>query len=243
MSEALIRALGEEGESVKINDLELEMKQCSKCEAIFRERFVDPIKETQALKVLPIFAGASSAPVMLIGQAPGIKEYESGKAFQGQAGEGIRAIFASLGVPQHMFDSTVYQTSVTKCFPGRKKVKRKDPRTGEVFFNEEDRTPNSSEINNYLPFLNSQISAMRPKVLVLLGKLAIDGYTRLRGSKYSENLDQYVGTKETWGDISVIFFPHTSGSSRWLNEQMNKELFQKAQSLLKNELLSHEIIT
>ncbi|MCG7864761.1 MAG: hypothetical protein JAY74_00150 [Candidatus Thiodiazotropha taylori] len=227
---------------MKIKDLELEMKECSKCEPIFRNRFVDPIKETQSLKVLPIFAGASSAPVMLIGQAPGISEYNSSKAFQGQAGGGIRNVFSSLGVPSHKFDSTVYQTSVTKCFPGRKKVKRKDRKTGETYFNEEDRIPNSSEINNCLPFLNGQITSIRPKIVVLLGKLAIDGYMRLRGRKYSGNLDQYVGTKDTWGDISIVFFPHTSGSSRWLNEQTNSELFKKAQTILKNELLSHEII-
>lgn len=227
---------------MNINDLELEMKRCKKCEHIFNNRYVDPVKETQPLKVLPIFSGASSAPVVLIGQAPGISEYNSGKAFQGQAGGGIRDIFSNLGVPSHEFDSTVYQTSVTKCFPGRKKAKRKDQKTGDIYFNEEDRIPNSLEITNCLPFLNSQIETIRPKILLLLGKLAIDGYMRLRGRKYSGNLDQYVGTKDTWGDISVVFFPHTSGSSRWLNEQANRDLFKKAQTILKNELASHEII-
>ena len=108
-----------------IEQLESEMRQCRKCEGIFKPRFVDPLTERQRLQVRPIFAGAINSPVMLVGQAPGISEYEKGKAFQGQAGQDIRRIFATAGVPLSDFDTLVYQTSITKCFPGRKKVSRK----------------------------------------------------------------------------------------------------------------------
>jgi hypothetical protein len=64
--------------------------------------------------------------------------------------------------------------SVTKCFPGRKRVLRKNKRTVEMLFNEENRVPNSKEIENCRPFLQRQIQYLRPKVIILLGKLAIE---------------------------------------------------------------------
>ena len=141
-----------------IEQLESEMRQCRKCEGIFKPRFIDPLTERQRLQVRPIFAGTINSPVMLVGQAPGISEYEKGKAFQGQAGQDIRRIFATAGVPLSDFDTLVYQTSITKCFPGRKKVSRKQG------FTEEDRQPSVGEISNCIPYLKRQIELIQPQL-------------------------------------------------------------------------------
>ena len=96
--------------------------------------------------------------MFLLGQAPGITEYERGAPFQGEAGRSIRALFARCGVED--FDGLVYQTSVTKCFPGR--------RSGSST----DRMPGAGEVANCLPFLSRQLEEVQPKLLVCLGGLA-----------------------------------------------------------------------
>jgi uracil-DNA glycosylase len=224
------------------NKTEEEIRNCRKCSPIFSERFVDPLAEKEVLLAKPIVSNFSNYPVMLVGQAPGISEYRKEMAFQGQAGEGIRSIFASLGIPKDEFDSTVYQTSITKCFPGRKKVRRKDRSNGLEYFREEDRVPSTREIENCIPFLKQQVELINPKVIVLLGGIAMKGYSRLRYRPHGGDLASYVGRKESWGESTIIFFPHTSGSSRWLNEQGNRNLFEQAKSLLGVELGKRAVV-
>ena len=79
-----------------IEQLESEMRQCRKCEGIFKPRFVDPLTERQRLQVRPIFAGAINSPVMLVGQAPGISETKRAKRFKAKPVD-IRRIFAPQG--------------------------------------------------------------------------------------------------------------------------------------------------
>lgn len=219
-----------------VDELEAEMRQCRKCAPLFAKRYVDPIAQRSRLQVKPIFAGAHAAPIMLVGQAPGIREFESGMAFQGQAGGDIREIFRVAGVSQGDFDTLVYQTSVTKCFPGRKKVRR------GAEFREEDLQPSAAEVRSCLPYLERQIDLINPLVLVLLGRAAIDGWLRLVGRRFDGGLESYIGRAETWLGKSVVFLPHTSGSSRWLNSSENRRLFQDAQTLLAKVLRSHQIV-
>jgi len=75
---------------------------------------------------------------------------------------------------------------------------------------------------------------VRPRVLVLLGAGAIAAYERLRGRRYRGDLRAYVGRAERWEGTTVVFLPHTSGTSRWLNrgEVRNRRLHAEAQRLL-----------
>src|SRR5687768_4758319 len=109
---------------VMADDLQAEIRACRACESMFKGRFVDAVAETEPLRVRPVVGGAPRAAVMLVGQAPGIREYRSGRLFQGRAGSEVRELFARCGVAASRFDSAVYQTSVTKCFPGRQRVAR-----------------------------------------------------------------------------------------------------------------------
>ncbi|WP_114778726.1 uracil-DNA glycosylase [Botryobacter ruber] len=224
-----------------LEQLENEMRSCYKCEKIFHGRFVNPLLKLNPLKARPVFAGANNAPIMLIGQAPGIREYEMGQAFQGQAGSSIRDIFAASGVSPSSFDSLVYQTSITKCFPGRKISKKKVKELCERILVEVDRVPVASEIKNCLPYLKSQIELIKPQVIVPLGSFAIKGYLQIYGRQYSGQMVDYVGRSEDWNGSSIIFFPHTSGNSRWLNNEKNRLLFNKAKQLLAEVLKARKI--
>jgi len=83
-----------------------------------------------------------------------------------------------------------------------------------MLFNEENRVPNSKEIENRRPFLQRQIQYLSPKVIVLLGKLTIEALLGLTRQKYSGDLNQYIRRKESWNGATVICFPPTSGTSR-----------------------------
>jgi uracil-DNA glycosylase family 4 len=213
---------------VAAENLQEEIRACRACESMFERRYVDAVDQKEPLKVRPVVGGALRAPVMLVGQAPGIREYRSGRLFQGKAGTGIREVFAQCGVSAAAFDLAVYQTSVTKCFPGRQLVARK----GQT--REQDRAPMGAEIENCMPFLLAQIRLVQPRVLVLLGASAIAAYELLRGRRYSGDLKRYIGRAEDWDGMAVVFLPHTSGTSRWLNpsEIDNRRLFTEAQRVL-----------
>ena len=74
------------------------MRNCRKCANVFAQYPVDPRVNAACVEPRPIVTGILPKPVMLIGQAPGLTEYETGKPFQGDAGKGIRAIFDELGL-------------------------------------------------------------------------------------------------------------------------------------------------
>lgn len=214
---------------MSVEELEKKIRACTQCAALFAGRYADPLTKKWPLVPKPIFAGASTAPVMLVGQAPGLKEYERAGAFQGQAGEVLRGIFSGLGLID--FDRIVYQTSVTKCFPGRKVVVRKSGKNTE-----EDNVPSRQEISNCLPYLSQQIAFVRPRILIPLGGTAIKAYCELRFAKHAGNLKFYVGRCEDWDGMRVIFFPHTSGSSRWLNDPDNRRRLEDAKRILAHEI-------
>ncbi|MGM0427298.1 MAG: uracil-DNA glycosylase family protein [Thermodesulfobacteriota bacterium] len=60
---------------------------------------------------------------MLIGQPPGLREYETGKPFHGHTGQNIRRVFEDIGISD--FDEYAWSSAVVKCYPGRKLVKSK----------------------------------------------------------------------------------------------------------------------
>lgn len=215
-----------------------DLRGCVKCAEILAGKCVDPSVGDEAVIPKPLLMGVKPKPIMLIGQAPGITEYRSGKPFQGQAGQGVRQIFAELGVGD--FDAQVWSTAVVKCYPGRKRVK--NSRTGG--YRVEDELPSVAMVRNCQPFLQRQIDLVQPRIIVTLGGFPLKAYLRLRGRPANEGvLEDFVGKCERWHDRSMHFFPHTSGSSRWLNSQVNKQLFEKAKQSLRKTLIEAELIT
>ena len=172
---------------------------------------------------------------MLIGQAPGPREYERHLPFQGDAGASIRALFVACGLND--FDGIVYQTSVTKCFPGRRQN------------SSSDRKPGAHEVRNCLGFLRRQLELLRPKFIVCLGELAWKSYVSIREqeepgyclqefAKCRPNdlrLPDLVGKRFSWRGAAVIPMIHPSGSANGARAQY------PAQDDESKRLLRHEI--
>ncbi len=209
-----------------LDELAETIRSCQKCENKLAEYGVEP---------RPIFWGTGGYPVVLIGQAPGITEYQKNAPFQGAAGKSIRALFESCGLAD--FDSKVYQTSVAKCFPGRR------PNSST------DRKPSASEVRNCAPFLVSQIQLLKPRLIVILGGLAWESYASIRereepGYCMAEfqkarpqdlRVADLVGRKLTWGDAVVLPMIHPAGSANGARAA-RPELDLKSKTLLQEEL-------
>src|SRR6266550_2120843 len=103
-----------------------------------------------------------------------------------------------------------YRTSVTKCFPGK------------AASGAGDRRPSPPEIALCAPWLEAELDLMRPRVILLVGTLAID---RFWGRVA---LSDAVGRSRIEGERVLIPLPHPSGASRWLNAPENRLRLRRA---------------
>lgn len=110
--------------------------------------------------------GSPQARLMFVGEAPGADEDEQGLAFVGRAGQLLTRIIQAIGLERE----DVWIGNILKCRPPG------------------NRNPETDEILTCQPFLERQIDAIRPKVIVGLGKFAgqwllktAEPITRLRG--------------------------------------------------------------
>jgi DNA polymerase len=111
--------------------------------------------------------GDPDADLLVIGEAPGFQEDQQGEPFVGPAGQMLdRMLENVLGLERRQ----VYITNVVKCRPPK------------------NRNPHPDEVEACRPFLEAQLRAIRPKVILLLGSVAFrtvfgtdDGIMRHRG--------------------------------------------------------------
>ena len=147
---------------------------------------------------------------MLIGQAPGPVTDRKGYHFAGPAGTFLSLWLDHAGFPPNYFREHVYLTSLTRCFPG------KSP-SGNG-----DRPPSRAEIALCRPFLDREFALIRPKVVLLVGKMAIDAFLG------KHPLTETVGKVFEIDGRTFVPLPHASGVSRWLNAPQNRALLEQA---------------
>ena len=152
---------------------------------------------------------------MIVGQAPGAVELTTGLPFSGRAGAELRRWLARAGIDE---DHLPYRTSMTKCFPGK------------AASGAGDRKPSPPEIASCAPWLEREIAVVRPRILLLVGQLAIERFW----GKVA--LSDAVGKKRMDEDRVLIPLPHPSGASRWLNETANRALLDRALLILRREV-------
>jgi uracil-DNA glycosylase len=162
----------------------------------------------------PTFEGHWGAPFLLVGQAPGPVERESRRPFSGRAGKEldrwmVRAGFES---PEE-FRRLTYIAALMRCFPGRNR-----PGTGDL-------KPPPAAVANCAHWLDTELQILKPKVLILVGQLAI---ARFLGPGHLEDrVGHLFGTRPV-----MVPLPHPSGQSRWLNDSANRERLSAALALV-----------
>lgn len=148
-------------------------------------------------------AGNPSARVMFVGEGPGAEEDRQGVPFVGRAGQLLTDIITKgMGVRRE----SVYIANIVKCRPP------------------ENRIPQGDETASCLPFLEAQIEAVNPEVIVALGATACQGllgvpvqitktrgrWTNFRGIPLmptfhpSYLLRNPAAKKEVWLDIQEV---------------------------------------
>ncbi|MDQ2943643.1 MAG: uracil-DNA glycosylase family protein [Candidatus Dormibacteraeota bacterium] len=162
----------------------------------------------------PTFEGQWGAPFFLVGQAPGPVERESRRPFSGRAGKELDRWMVRAGFESaDEFRSLTYIAALMRCFPGRN-------RTGTG-----DLKPPPAAVANCAHWLDAELRLLKPKVLILVGQLAI---ARFLGPG---RLEDRVGHR--FGERPVMVpLPHPSGTSRWLNDPANRERLASALAIL-----------
>ena len=114
--------------------------------------------------------GDTNPDWLFIGEGPGSEEDAKGEPFVGQAGKLLDNMLAALDIAR---GNRVYIANAVKCRPPG------------------NRTPEAAEMAACWPYLERQIALLKPKVIVLLGKVAVHAVLRddkplggMRGKPY-----------------------------------------------------------
>jgi DNA polymerase len=146
--------------------------------------------------------GAEDTPLMFIGEAPGEQEDLRGEPFVGRAGELLDKMIEAMGWTRE----SVYIANILKSRPPG------------------NRNPQPDEVAACTPFLEAQIRAIAPRIIVTLGRPAANHIlgndapiSVLRGKFHDRGGVQVMPTfhpayllrepdkkKETWADLKLV---------------------------------------
>ena len=183
-----------EQELLKIKE---DCQNCQKC----------PLGKTRTHSVFS--DGIPNHKLMLIGEAPGFNEDQTGKPFVGRAGQLLDKILASVGLSR---EKDVYICNTLKCRPP------------------DNRDPLPAEKEACRPFLDAQLEVLKPRLIILCGRVALTSFltheksiSKIRGQWF----DGPYGAK-----MMPIFHPSyllrnqskAVGSPKWLMWQDIREI-------------------
>lgn len=166
----------------------------------------------------PVSGGPIVSKIMIIGQAPGIREPVLARPFAHTAGKTLFRWFEQFcGLNEDAVRSTIYFAAVIRCFPGKAK--------GGT-----DRVPAPDEIANCSPWMNAEFEILHPRLVIPVGRLAISQFVSF------DKLDRVIGQKfqikRADRTVDLIPLPHPSGASPWHKLSPGKELLQRAFKLI-----------
>ena len=133
--------------------------------------------------------GRAHAPILLVGEQPGDREDQQGKPFVGPAGQLLDKCLESAGINR----AEVYVTNAVKHF-------KWEPR-GKIRLHKK---PSSLEIAACRPWLEAEISAVSPQLVVCLGATAAQA---LLGSQFrlTKHRGEVFPTK--YGPVTATIHP------------------------------------
>jgi uracil-DNA glycosylase len=156
-----------------------------------------PLCETRT-QVVVGRGGFHRVPVMIVGEGPGEQEDLQGKAFVGKAGRLLDLLLES-----HRFEpADWYIANIVKCRPPG------------------NREPSDAEAAACLPWLRWQVKAIRPSILVCLGRVAarhlIDKDIRITAARGQWVERQGFLMMPTWHPAAVLRDP-AKKTDLWLD--------------------------
>ena len=139
--------------------------------------------------------GNLDAAVMFVGEAPGGDEEEQGEPFVGRAGQLLNRMIKAMGLER----SQVYIGNILNWRPEMPR-NPDGSQTG-------NRPPTAQEMAYCLPFIRAQIAVIQPRVIVALGKTAVDG---LLGADRFKTMGAARGSWHSYADKPLRASYHPS---------------------------------
>ena len=156
-----------------LDDLRQEAKDCKACDLW-----------QNATQTVFGEGGASKIKIMFVGEQPGDQEDQAGKPFVGPAGKLLDSALVEAGIDR----SKTYVTNAVKHFKWEPRGKRRI-----------HKKPNSAEIAACRPWLEAEIMALQPEVIVCLGATAAQSLlgkdfrvTQQRGELMKSSLAPFI---------------------------------------------------
>ena len=157
--------------------------------------------------------GDINSPIMIIGEAPGILEDNSGYSFEGEIGLLLKKMLSAINIKIEK----VYRTYSINFRPP------------------DDKKPTAQEIRRYSIFLKDHITIIDPEILILMGSTAMEAVSGLNGKisdergKWKEIIlkNKTFPLMVTFSPSYLIRYPENKKSS-W--EDL-KKIKQKIQNL------------
>jgi DNA polymerase len=138
----------------------------------------------QSRKNAVVGEGPAHAEIMFIGEGPGFHENEQGRPFVGMSGKFLDSLLAQAGVTR----ADVWIGNVVKCRPP------------------DNRDPLPEELSACDPFLERQIEAINPSIIVTLGRFSMGKF--MPGARIS----QVHGEMRKIGNRYVIAMFHPAAA-------------------------------
>ena len=144
-----------------------------------------------------IGTGNKTADLMFIGEGPGADEDAQGIPFVGKAGKLMNTAFQGIGIKRE----EVYIANVVKCRPPN------------------NRNPEDDEARACLDYLRNQVILVKPKIIVLLGNVALQN---ILGKEYG-----ITSARGKWVEKNGIMYMPTFHPAALLRDETKKIMFWK----------------
>jgi uracil-DNA glycosylase len=169
----------------------------------------------------PVSGGPVLSRVILVGQAPGLREPQAGRPFAWTAGKTLFKWFSEVaGVDESTFRTTVYMAAVCRCFPG------KTAGGG-------DRVPSRVEIENCSSWLDAELALLSPGLVIPVGKLAIAQFIQPVPA-LTDVIGRMLSAERVGKRFDIVALPHPSGASPWPRIEPGKSLTRRALELIRD---------
>ena len=166
----------------------------------------------------PVSGGPIVSKIILVGQAPGVREPVVGMPFAWTAGKTLFRWFEeAAGMTEEAVRAKIYFAAVCRCFPG------KAPGGS-------DRVPNPQEIANCSSWLDREIEILQPRLVIPVGKLAIAQFISV--GKLDGIIGRAFRVRRAGRSFDLIPLPHPSGASPWHRIPPGRDLLAKALQLI-----------
>lgn len=178
--------------------------------------------ELGAMRTKSVFSdGNPNAKIMLIGEAPGQNEDETGIPFIGRAGKLLDELFKAQGLTR---EKDIYICNTVKCRPPNNRI------------------PTETEKSQCRKYLEAQIEIMKPKIIILCGATALKSIlgcktpiSKIRGEWFEH---------QSKAKVMPIFHPSyllrnpsiKENSPKWLMMEDIKKIKNYYQTLCKDQI-------